>query len=239
MTDPIQPTSSMPVPATGSPPAGDAGGAAGGAEKAKAVAGTAASGAGDVAHEARDRAVDVAHEATAQAQDALQQVRQDVRRQADEQADRGGEALRQLGSQLHALRTGDIDGAGPVAGYAQQLQQKVEGVAERIESGGVDGLLDDVRSVARRRPGAFLFGAAVAGFAVGRLVRSSASAASGSSSPGPAERGTAPTIPPASPDLLTNPLAGPTQPVTVPPVRPAPAVQPTTLADARPPIGPA
>jgi hypothetical protein len=56
-------------------------------------------------------------------------------------------------------------------------------VAERLESGGLEGALSDLQGFARRRPGVFLLGAAAAGFAVARLVRG-AQAANGDGSSG-------------------------------------------------------
>jgi hypothetical protein len=44
-------------------------------------------------------------------------------------------------------------------------------MAERLESGGLEGALSDLQTFARRRPGVFLLGAAATGFAVGRLLR--------------------------------------------------------------------
>ena len=43
--------------------------------------------------------------------------------------------------------------------------------ADAINDRGFDGLLDDLRSFGRRRPGAFLFGALAAGVLVGRFGR--------------------------------------------------------------------
>ena len=47
-------------------------------------------------------------------------------------------------------------------------------LASRMEQGGAQGVVDDVTRFARRRPGAFLAGAAGVGFVVGRLVRAGA-----------------------------------------------------------------
>ena len=49
--------------------------------------------------------------------------------------------------------------------------------ANRLEMSGPQGLVDDVSSFARRRPGAFLLAAGVAGFAVGRIARAGAAVA--------------------------------------------------------------
>jgi hypothetical protein len=41
-----------------------------------------------------------------------------------------------------------------------------------VQQRGYDGMVEDAQRLARRRPGVFLAGAAVAGFAIGRLLRS-------------------------------------------------------------------
>jgi hypothetical protein len=56
-----------------------------------------------------------------------------------------------------------------------------------VSERGFDGLVDDVQSFARRRPGVFLAAAAATGFVAGRLFRgaqAAANAGSGSSSAG-------------------------------------------------------
>jgi hypothetical protein len=52
---------------------------------------------------------------------------------------------------------------------------RVYGVIDDIQTRGLTAVLDDVQSFARRRPGAFLVGAALAGFGIGRAVRASSS----------------------------------------------------------------
>jgi len=65
-----------------------------------------------------------------------------------------------------------------VGQYARQASGEVQRFAQRIDERGFDGLVDDLQSFARRRPGAFLLGAAVTGFATGRLLRGARDAAS-------------------------------------------------------------
>jgi hypothetical protein len=53
----------------------------------------------------------------------------------------------------------------------RQGSEAAERLASRLEHGGVDAVMADARAFARRRPGAFLLGAATVGFVAGRLVR--------------------------------------------------------------------
>jgi hypothetical protein len=56
-----------------------------------------------------------------------------------------------------------------------EVADKVYGLADDVESGDLDieSIVTDVQRFARRRPAVFLLTAAVAGFGVGRVVRSS------------------------------------------------------------------
>jgi hypothetical protein len=143
-------------------------------EQASQVASTVGQGAKDVAGEVKNQAGSVLESAADEARDLVRDARTELRGQASQQTERAGHALRTLAGQIEALRDGRTEEAGAAADYARQISEKVQAVAGRLESGGLDGMVDDVRRFARRRPGTFLLGAAVAGFAVGRLVRSSA-----------------------------------------------------------------
>ena len=67
--------------------------------------------------------------------------------------------------------TGRPDEAGPLAGLPRRRPARVSAIADRLETGGPQGLLDDVTDFARRRPIVFLAAAGGAGFVVGRLAR--------------------------------------------------------------------
>lgn len=169
------------VPATGTRSSpGATGGSAGGATGGSAgdAAREAKAGVADVAQEAKAQVAEVAHTATDHLQATLGDMRGDLRQQASQQTDRAGAGLRRLSEQLQALTRGDVDQAGPVADYARQLEGRVRHMAERVEHQGFDGVVSDLRSFARRRPGAFLAGAAAAGFMAGRMLRSSTGAGS-------------------------------------------------------------
>lgn len=170
---------------------------------------TAKSNAADVAHEARTQASDVAHVAGDQLQGAWHDLRRDLRGQAAQQTERAGTSLRRLDGQLQALRSGDREGAGPLTGYADQLQHRVQRLAQRVEDDGFDGLVGEVRTFARRRPGLFLASAAAAGFVAGRLIRGAAdngnngNNSNGATSRPDAAASTRPTPPLTAPGVTT------------------------------------
>ena len=144
-------------------------------ESAANVAGTAKEQAADVAGTAKDEAAAVVTEARTQVRDLYAQATTSVRSQAESQTETLATALREFSEQSRALAEGRGDEAGQAREYAQQAADKVGEIAERIESLGLDGVIDELQRFARRRPGAFLAGAALAGVVVGRLVRNSSS----------------------------------------------------------------
>jgi hypothetical protein len=64
-------------------------------------------------------------------------------------------------------------GQGKVIDLTREGANQVERFAERLDRDGVDGLLRDLQTFARRRPGAFLAAGFGLGMVIGRLVRAS------------------------------------------------------------------
>jgi hypothetical protein len=140
-------------------------------DKATGVATTAKEEARDVAGDARSEASAVVSEAGNQARHLADEARIAVRHQASDGARRAAAAVDQLAGRLRALADGDTEQAGDIRRHAGDLGDWLGGVAGRINDRGFDGLVDDVRRFARRRPGMFLAVAAGAGFAGGRIFR--------------------------------------------------------------------
>jgi hypothetical protein len=139
--------------------------------EASSVASTAAGGARDVAGEASTQAKAVAGEAKEQLDRLVSQGRDEVRQQAAQRTEQAAGQLRTLSEQFTALMEGRPEAAGPLVGYASDLQGQLRRLASRMEQGGPEAVIQDVAGFARRRPGVFLAGAAGIGFVVGRLVR--------------------------------------------------------------------
>ncbi|MYT80909.1 hypothetical protein YW3DRAFT_07337 [Streptomyces sp. MnatMP-M77] len=146
----------------------------------KASEGTdlAAGKAGDVAGTAKEQAVDVAGEATARAQDVAGELRSQLEEQARSQTQRLAENVRRLADDLHDMSS-STDSDSPAAGAVKKIADRGHQAASRLEDRGPGGLLSDMQDFARRRPGAFLAGAALAGFATARLAKGAKSADSG------------------------------------------------------------
>jgi hypothetical protein len=75
---------------------------------------------------------------------------------------------------------------------ARQAADRADRVADWLGEREPGDLVEEVRSLARRRPGAFLLGAALAGVVVGRLTRGVVDTAAGRSALTPGSSGQAP-----------------------------------------------
>src|SRR5215212_6895968 len=157
--------------------------------KSGEVASTATEGGRQVASEASRQAGQLTQEALSSARTLVGEATGSLREQAGQQTERAASGLRSLSDQVRALAEGRPDDAGAAGDYARQAGEKLQQVAERLESGGIEGALSDLSGFARRRPGVFLLGAAAAGFAVGRLVRGAQAANADGSTNGSSQIG--------------------------------------------------
>jgi hypothetical protein len=147
------------------------------ADKAPAVAQNAADHAKDVASEATGQAKAVVGQAKDHVQGLIGQARTELADQADGRSQQAAAGLQSLSGQLSALRDGRPQDAGPLAAYLGDAEQRVSSLADRLQTGGAQGAIDDITGFARRRPGLFLAGAVGLGFLVGRVARSGAAVA--------------------------------------------------------------
>jgi hypothetical protein len=154
-------------------------------DEARNVGQTAAQAGSQVASTAADQAKEVAHQTKQQAQDLLQQGRSQLRQQAAGQQQKAAEGLQGLASQLRGMVQGNQPAPGPARDLVEQATDKVEEFANWLQNREPADLLDEVRYFARRKPGTFLLGAALAGVLAGRLTSGAKAAHSnGSSSTG-------------------------------------------------------
>lgn len=147
------------------------GGVAQGArERGAEVGDHAKSAAADVKDTAAERARDVAGEARAQARDLVGHTRETLVTHADEQTNRLSETLDQLADDLRKM-SGSTDSDGLAGRVVGELAQRTDALAQRMRGRSSADLLDDLRDLGRRRPGAFLAGAAGLGLLAGRIGR--------------------------------------------------------------------
>jgi gas vesicle protein len=178
-------------------------------EQAAGVAGSAKDAGQHVAAVAKDQAGNVATEATRQAKDILGQTRAEITQQASDQQQRVAGGLRSLGTELGSMAEGS-DESGVATDLARQASAKAHDLADWLEQRDPGSLLDEVKTFARRRPGAFLAIAVGAGLAAGRLTRGLKDEASSSSDEGTRSSGSAPTYATGEQFSSTGPYSTPT-----------------------------
>src|SRR5690348_3848718 len=220
--------------------------------EAERVGGTAADAGRQVAETARDQAGEVAEHARREARDLFHEARGQVTEQARGGQRKAGETLRSLAAELHEMAGGEHH--GPASDLAAQAAGRAEGLADWLDRREPGDLVEEVRSFARRRPGAFLLGAAVAGVVVGRLTRGAVDSARADAGPAPQHLAGAPTyrtpaVPPSPypagldvpPPVPAVPLDTPTPPQgqAVPPhLPPSPSAPLPSAAPHVPPVDP-
>ncbi|MFJ4029894.1 hypothetical protein ACIPWF_21150 [Paenarthrobacter sp. NPDC089989] len=141
------------------------------------VAGTAKDAASGVVDTAKDEAANVAHEVKLNARQLLTQTKGELTDQAATQQQRVAEGLRSISEELSNMANASTNG-GMASDLVQQAADRSSSAAHWLENRDPGSLLDEVKSFARRKPGAFLLLAAGAGVLAGRLGRGMAGNAS-------------------------------------------------------------
>ncbi|MFJ5731827.1 hypothetical protein [Streptomyces paradoxus] len=144
-------------------------------QEASATVGQAREGASRVAGTATDQVRAVTGEARAQAGAMAGDLRTRVTEEAESQTRRGAQVVREWADDLSGLAD-SADADSPARSLVSQAADRGHRAADYLDERGVGGLMDDVQDFARRRPGAFLGTAVVAGFAVGRLAKAGSKA---------------------------------------------------------------
>ncbi|GGS71717.1 hypothetical protein GCM10010240_00500 [Streptomyces griseoviridis] len=186
--------------------------------------------ASQVAGTAADQARSVVDEARQQAGTVLGDLRSRAMEEAEGQTKRAAGQLRQWASDLSDLAAHAREDS-PARSLVTQAADKGGQAADYLEEQGVEGLVGDLQDFARRRPGAFLGGALLAGLAFGRVAKA-AGAASRADGTGAgrdsvtADRGAA--GPPTRQAVPTGPPAIAAEDTVAPPSSGAPTVGPSS-----------
>lgn len=139
-------------------------------DEAKNVKDAATGATQQVAGTAKEQAGQVAADVREQTRQLADETRTQLTSQAAGQRDKAVGGLRSLGDELRSMSD-----QGGQSGLATQLAREgaeiTHKVADFIEQREPAEILDEVRAYARRKPGTFLIGAAVAGVVVGRITR--------------------------------------------------------------------
>jgi hypothetical protein len=139
-------------------------------EQARQAAGTATEEGKHVAATAGQEAKQVAAEVRYQTRNLVGELRTQATQQSRSQRDRLAHTLHELSDELDKMAA-SAGGSGLATDLVHQASQRARDFGTRIENREPGDLLDDVRAFARRRPGAFLLGAAALGVVAGRLTR--------------------------------------------------------------------
>jgi hypothetical protein len=200
-------------------------------DEAANVAGVAKEEAGHVAGVAKGEASRVAREAGAQARDLFAKTQSELKDQAGVQQERVAAGLHTLSDELGRMASSQ-DTPGVASDLVGQAASRVGGVAEWLEGRDAGSLLTEVKSFARRRPGAFIAAAGIAGVLAGRLTRSLASGGD-DSSPSATTADTA-AVPTPAPGFVETGYVEPGFEATPAPVVPAPVVPASATAEETP-----
>ncbi|MFE5488935.1 hypothetical protein ACFQ7Z_03035 [Streptomyces virginiae] len=197
----------------------DGSGTAAAAQTVQDKAGQGASLVGDKAAEvggtAREQAAHVVGEATTQARDLVGELRTQLTGQAETQTQRLAQNVRRLSEELRELgENGKPEST--MVGVARQIADGGREMADHVEKRGPEGLVTDLQNFARRRPGVFLAGAALAGFVVARAGKGVSAAAS---APSPDGSGTGRGADTAA--MVTKPSTGQGEPPRATPTPPS------------------
>ena len=164
-------------------------------EKGQQVASAATEQAREVGATAKEQADRVKGEIVEQGRTLAEEAQGQLQSQAYSQSRQLADRLAQLGDEVRALAEGRPEDADTVVPYVSNAADAVYDAADRLYSlaedineRGLGGVLEEVQAFARRRPGAFLLGAAVAGLGVGRAVRAAKDEGEDQPAPGAGRR---------------------------------------------------
>lgn len=138
---------------------------------ASEVAGEATSAASDVKDSAKTELSSVVSDATDRAGSVLRTSQQELKTQAESKAKDLSSTLDDAARQLGSMADSADDPNSTVAQLSRSAAEQLRKQSQRLEQGGLEGLVDDARRFARNRPGAFMLSTVAAGFAVGRLAK--------------------------------------------------------------------
>jgi hypothetical protein len=213
-------------------PPGTADGVTGAArEEAGNLKDTSGEAARQVAGTAKEKASDVKSDVRQQTRQMAGQTREQLVEQAGRQKDKAAEGLRSVGHELRGMAEhGQSDWASQLAGQGAEFSHQA---ADFLQDHQPGELLDEVRAFARRKPGVFLIGAAIAGVVAGRLTRALAAGDAGSTAGSTGVQGTDSrtngrlTTTPTDEGYLVPPPAAPTT-MPTPPVADVSPAAPVT-----------
>jgi hypothetical protein len=135
------------------------------------VASEVTSAAADVKETAKTEVRSVVSDATERAGQVMQTTRSELRSQVADKTRSVASSLDSVAQQLTSMAEKADDPESPVTQLAKTAADQIRHQSQRLEQGGVEGLIEDARRFARNRPGAFVLGSVAAGLLFGRLAK--------------------------------------------------------------------
>jgi vacuolar-type H+-ATPase subunit H len=175
------------------------------APEASSLKQTATEQAKGVVDTAKDEASSVVSEAKYQAKDLYAQTQRELKDQASTQQQRIAGGLRSVSDELNSMAA-NSQSNGLASDLVRQVSGRLSTASTWLGDRDPSSLLQEVKGYARRKPGVFILGAAVAGVLVGRLTRALAANASSGSDAGTSRAGSIPT---RQPDAWAPPTSVP------------------------------
>jgi hypothetical protein len=142
----------------------------GAGERARSAAHDAGDQARGVADRGKEQAGRMAHEVTSQTSHLVDEAGRRARDRAGGQVHHLAGVLGEMGDDLERMAD-EARSETPLRSLARDGATAMHSMSRRLEDDGFDGVLDDVRGFARRRPGLFVAGAFGLGLIGGRLIR--------------------------------------------------------------------
>ncbi|GIN05160.1 hypothetical protein Pve01_68180 [Planomonospora venezuelensis] len=169
----------------------------------------------------------VAGQARDEARHAMDRLRDRAGEQAQYQSRRAAESIRQWADDLSSMSDAAKPDS-PVSGMMHQVADGGRRAADYLEQNGLAGVVEEIQSFARRRPGVFLAGALAAGFLAGRIAKATTGTGSGTAPTPSTPPPTTPTFAPAAP---AQPVAQPSPQAST--TQPAESQTPSVLSGER------
>ena len=167
-------------------------------EQAGQVGQTAKESGQKVAGTAAEQGKNVLDEGRQQARNLTREVSTQVTEQTAAQKDKAATGLRSLSDELRGMADGQGAPAGIAGDLVNQASAKAGELASWLEQRDPGTLLEEVRGLARRKPGTFLLGALAAGVVAGRLTRGAVDASKDDATGSTPVAGTGQSVAPAT-----------------------------------------
>ncbi len=143
-------------------------------DQTKAVGESAAQAGSDLVQSAKEQGREVAAETGRQVKQLYGQVRSEVTDQARVQQKRVADGLYSVANEAARI-AGQGGESGPVTQVVREASGRIMQAGQWLENREPGHVLNELKTYARRHPGAFLVGAAVLGVVAGRLARNAMS----------------------------------------------------------------